>query len=496
MGCGPGLGGEGIAGGALIIPLLPRPERRREKGPPTVTKPRIVCAGMCNTKGAEIKYLAHMVAEYGGEPIVMDLSLGDAVDWADVALPEVLAATGTDLEEVFAAPRAAAIDLVGHAGAVKILEMHAAGRCDGIISWAGSVGTTTATRVMRALPFGVPKIMLTDMASSDVSAWLGTKDIYIVNPTVEQGINAITRKAVANAAAGIVAMARVPEHPAGSKPLGAVTSYGTTTPAARRCVEYLEGRGWETAIFHAVGAGATMEDLIRSGLIAAVIDLTPAEVVNTLLDSPFGVPRLWEGERLTAAGELGIPQVVAPGGLDQVAFGALGSVPREYLDDCLAGRRPSHQGSGLPYQHNESVTIVSCTLDEVERVGHYLADKLNRATGPTCFVLPMRGWSAYDQPRETASRERGWAAGNGDGPTWDPDPDHPGWSRRAGLMLRVLGESLDAAKDTLDLIAVDRHLLDPEVSDLITRCLGDMLDGTWEKRRYRHLPGVLGAETE
>ena len=123
-----------------------------------MTKPRIVCAGMCNTKGTEIRYLAQMVAEYGGEPITMDLSLGEAVDWADVSLQEVLAAAGTSIEEVFAAPRAAAIELVGRAGAVKILEMHARGRCNGIISWAGSVGTTVATRVRCGpCPSGCPR---------------------------------------------------------------------------------------------------------------------------------------------------------------------------------------------------------------------------------------------------------------------------------------------------------------------------------------------------
>jgi len=446
---------------------------------------------MCNTKGAEIRYLARMVAEHGGKPVIMDLSLGEAVDWADVTLREVLAAAGTAIEEVFAAPRAAAIDLVGHAGAVKILEMHAAGRCDGIISWAGSVGTTVATRVMRALPFGVPKIMLTDMASGDVSLWLGHKDIYIVNPTAEQGINAITRKAVANAAAGIVAMAGVPEHPAGSKPLCAITSYGTTTPAVLRCAEYMAQRGWDTATFHAVGVGATMEDLIRSGLIGAVIDLTTAELTNTLFGSPFGMSRWWEGERLTAAGDMGIPQVVAPGGLEQIALGPLASVPAQCLDDYRTGRRTSHRGSGRPYQHNESVTIVSCTLEEIEGVSRYIADKLNRVRGPACFVLPMRGWSAYDQSEELASRERGWSAGNGNGPTWEPDPAHPGWSRRAALMLDVLRGRFDPANPHLDLVALDHHILDLETSDLMCRCMGDMLDGTWEKGRYRHLPGVV-----
>jgi uncharacterized protein (UPF0261 family) len=149
--------------------------------------PNIICTGMLNTKFNEIKFLAEQVRSYGGNPIIMDLSLSQAVDWADVTLADVLAANNTKKEDVFAAPRATAIGMVGKAGAVKIMELFDGGMVDGIISWAGSVGTTTVTHVMRALPFGVPKIMLTDMASGDVSMWLGNKDIYIVNPTAEQG---------------------------------------------------------------------------------------------------------------------------------------------------------------------------------------------------------------------------------------------------------------------------------------------------------------------
>ena len=128
-----------------------------------MSKPTIICTGMCNTKGAEVRFLAEMVAAQGGRPLIMDLSLGGAVDWADVSLQEVLACTDVKIQDVLAAPRAEASDLVGGAGAAKILELYSRGECDGVLSWAGSVGTSTATRVMRALPFGVPKIMLTDM---------------------------------------------------------------------------------------------------------------------------------------------------------------------------------------------------------------------------------------------------------------------------------------------------------------------------------------------
>jgi len=421
----------------------------------------------------------------------MDLSLGGAVDWADVRLEEILACTGTRIEDVFAAPRAMAIDLVGHAGAVKIVELHAAGRCDGIISWAGSVGTSTATRVMRALPFGVPKIMLTDMASSDVSMWLGNKDIYIVNPTAEQGINVVTRKAVANATAAVVAMALEPDIPRGSRPLVAITSYGTTTPTVLRCAEFMESKGWDASIFHAVGVGATMEDLIRSGLITAIIDITPGELTNNLYNSVYGTPKTWEGERLTAASEMGIPQVVVPGGLDQAALGPLHSVPQAYLDDFKTERRKSYKGSGLPYQHNSSVTIMVPTLEEVEQVSRDIAGKLNDTRGPTAFVIPMRGWSAYDQSEELATRERGWAEGNGDGPNWLPDPSHPTWSWRATLMLSVLQERLDRDNPNLDLVACDMHILDPELADLLNKCMSDMLDHTWHKGMYRDIERVI-----
>jgi uncharacterized protein (UPF0261 family) len=457
----------------------------------TTRKPKIVCTGMCNTKSAEIKYLAQQVAEQGGEPVIMDISLGAAVDWADISLEDVLASTATRIEDVYAAPRATAIDMVGRAGALKIVEMHAAGECDGIISWAGSVGTTTATRIMRALPFGVPKVMLTDMASSDVSMWLGNKDIFIVNPTAEQGINVVTRKSVANAAAAVVAMALVPESPRGSKPLVAITSYGSTTPTVLRCADFMEKRGWDVSVFHAVGVGATMEDLIRSGLITAVMDITTAELMNNLMGSVYGNPKTWEGKRLTAAAELGIPQVVAPGGLDQAALGPLAGVPQRYLDDVRQERRPSYRGSGLPYQHNDSVTILLPTPEEIDRVSLEIAERLSATRGPTAFFLPMRGWSAYDQSEEVATLERGWARGNGAGPTWCPDPAHPAWPLHSTRMLTTLREHLDFENPNLDLLVCDLHILDPEMAGLLTTCFGAMLDGTWHKGMYRDFPGVI-----
>ena len=167
-------------------------------------------------------------------------------------------------------------------------------------------------------------------------------------------------------------------------------------------------------------------------------------------------------------------------------------MPQAYLDDFRSERRRSYKGTGLPYLHNAGVTILVPTLAEVESISDDIARRLNATSGPTAFVIPMRGWSAYDQSESLATRERGWAEGNGDGPTWEPDPSAPTWSRRATLMLRVLSERFDRSKEDLDLLAADMHILDPEFADLLTRCMGDMLDGTWRKGLYRDVPGVVG----
>ena len=234
-----------------------------------------------------------------------------------------------------------------------------------------------------------------------------------------------------------------------------------------------------------------MEDLIRQGLITAVVDLTPGELTNNMYGSPYRVPDNWEGERLTAASDVGIPQIVVPGGLDQSACGPLSSLPKEYLEDFKTGKRKPYKDTQLPYIHNEGVTIMVPTLEEIEELSLYIADKLNNTKGPTAIMIPMQGWSAYDQREEIASKERGWAKGNGDGPVWEPDENFPTWSRRATLMAKVLKEKLNKDNDNLDLILCDMHILDVEFADLCNRCIGDMIDGKWKKGMYRDVPGVL-----
>ncbi len=454
-------------------------------------KPKIICAGILNTKGDEIKFLAEQVTKYGGEANIMDLSLGEEVDWADIKLSEVLSTNNTSTDEVFKASRSDAIEIVGRAGAAKMLELFSRGEIDGVITWAGSVGTSVVTMAMRALPIGIPKIALCTLASGNVSHWLGNKDIYITNPIAEKGINRVTRKIVANAAAGIVNMARVGEIKGEDvRPLSALTAYGTTTPAVMKCAKFMESKGWDTIIIHQVGTGATMEDLIRSGQITSVFDITLGELSNTMFHSIYGIDEKWQGKRLTAASDLGIPQIVCPGGLAQVACGPMETIPESILEEYRKGLRISYKGSKTPYIHNPSVTVLSPNLEETRTLALEIITKLNRTKGPTALIIPMRGWSAYDQSVELATIERGWAEENGNGPVWWPDPDNPKWSQRATTMWSVFIEHVDTSNRYLDLLKCDMHILDDAFAELLNTCMFAMIEGNWKKGMYRNIQGV------
>jgi uncharacterized protein (UPF0261 family) len=455
-------------------------------------KPKIILPGVLNTKGNEIRYLGEQVEKYGGQPLYMDLSLGGEVDWADISLDEVLSCNNTTKEQVWKSTRTEAIDLVGNAGAVKILELYGKGEVDGIISWAGTVGTSTISIVMRALPMGVPKVMLCSAASGDVSMWVGGKDIYMLNTIAEKGMNRVIRKAVANSAAAIVAMAKVGEiKDKDVKPLAAITAYGTTTQTVMKLEKHLEERGWDTIIIHQVGTGAVMEDLIRSGDITAVLDITTGELSNTMHRTTFAIPDNWQGERLTAASDMGIPQIVSPGGLAQIAWGAPDTVTKEILEQYKRGERVSYKNSRTPHVHNPAVTVIAPTMEETRILAREIIDKLNRTKGPTALIVPMRGWSAYDQSAALANLERGWAKEKGDGPVWISDPEKPEWSKRATIMFSIFEERIERSNPNLDLIQCDMHILDDEYVELCNTCMDDMLEGTWKKGFYRDMPKVV-----
>lgn len=458
-------------------------------------KPNIICAGMLDTKGEEIRYLAKQVEKRGGNPVIMDVSLGHEADWADITLRESLAMTGNTPADVFVLARAAAIDIVAKAGAAKLLSLYRQGKVDGIIGWAGGIGTTVVTYLMRALPLGLPKVMLATGASGNTRRWLGVSDIYISNPISEKGINKLTKMTVNNGVCAVVAMAKEwaqkqETEEETERPMAAVTLYGTTTAAAIRCDEHMKKKGWDTLYFHQVGSGAAMEDLIRSNDIKAVFDLTPGEITNNYFQSQTSNPDSWTGIRFTAAFDMGIPVVAAPGGVDESPFGMWQTLPEEYKKEFASGKRQTYKDTGMPYYHNSSMIILPTTLQENRKFSQMIVSRLNRAKGPALFLIPLKGWSAYDQSEAHASKEMGWAE-DGDGPVWMPDEEFPQWSKRATQMWDVMNRQADSDNPNVDVIACDLHILDPEFAELACMAMDKMLDGTWRKGMFRDLSYVV-----
>ena len=442
-------------------------------------KPNILVAGILDTKGNEIRFLADRVRAGDGAPIIMELSLGKEVGWADIPMGELARRAGKTKEDLFGMERAKASDFIAEGGRALAGEMLAEGRLDGMIAFGGSMGTSMATRIMQSLPIGVPKVMLSTVASGDVRPYVGTKDIAMVYPIAEVGLNKVTHKVLNNAAGAVVGMANPPPLKAvAEKPLIGCMMFGVTTPCVLRASRYFEERGYDVMVNHATGTGGrSMEELIDDGYIVGMLDITTHEIAGHLLgdicDPGPG--------RLTAAGRKGIPQVVSVGGLDLLIFGPRDTLPEKYEEEQdLPGR--------AIYVHNPTVTAPGVSMEETYEIGVYIGEKLNQATGPTAFCVPLRGWGAVDIA--SPNKDLGWA-GPGPGPVWYADPEHPEWSLRSSRLIQALSEKIDRKKPNLDVLLVDKHMNEPEFADFMAELLNEMLSGKWTKGSHQDLSYVI-----
>jgi uncharacterized protein (UPF0261 family) len=256
--------------------------------------------------------------------------------------------------------------------------LHAEGRVDGVLALGGSGGTSLATEAMRALPVGVPKLMVSTMASGDTRPYVGAVDVTMMYSVVDiAGINPISERILANAAAAIAAMAQVEVGGEHGKPLVGATMFGVTTPCVTAARERLEELGYEVLVFHATGTGGqSMEALARGGFLAGVLDVTTTELADDLVGGVLSAGP----HRLEAAGELGLPQVVSLGALDMVNFGPRDTVP------------PQFEGRNF-YIHNPTVTLMRTTPDECRELGRRIGRKLSAAKGATALYIPLRGVS-------------------------------------------------------------------------------------------------------
>lgn len=343
----------------------------------------VAVLGTFDTKGKELKFIKECIEEHGLKTLCINTGVFEPVVEPDISSAEVVAAVGADINAIVEKrDRATATEVLAKGTEKLIPQLYAEGKFDGIISIGGSGGTSLATPAMRQLPLGVPKVMVSTMASGDVSPYVGTSDIVMIPSVVDaEGLNDISKVIFSNAANAVVGMVQNrKEIESDGKPLLAATMFGVTTPCVKAAEDYLHEQGYDVLVFHATGTGGKcMEALIDQGFIKGVLDLTTTEWCDEVVGGVLNAGP----DRLTAAGKNGIPQVVSVGALDMVNFGPMDTVPAQFKDRNL-------------YKHNPTVTLMRTTADELKSIGHEIATRLADATGKTTLMFPLKGVSMID----------------------------------------------------------------------------------------------------
>ncbi len=391
-----------------------------------------------DTKGTEADYLRRVLRQLGVEALLVDTScLGQPAVEADIPREEIYQAAGADLQQLQQQrDRGQAVAAAAQGAAALIRRLWEQGQVQGVLGLGGSAGTTIGTAAMRALPLGVPKLMVSTLASGQVRQYVGDKDILMLNPVVDiAGLNRISRTVLREAAGALAGMVRAGELPeeAEDKPLVAATMFGVTTPCVERAREVLEQAGYEVLVFHATGTGGqAMESLVRDGLLAGVLDITTTELADELVGGVLSAGP----QRLTAASACGVPQVVSVGATDMVNFHAPETVPEKFQ------RRRF-------YQHNPTVTLMRTTPEENAALGREIAQKVSAAQGPAAVMLPLRGVSAID------------AAGQ----PFD-------WPEARQALFQAIRENLSPQ---VELVELDAHINDPDFAEAAARKLLELM---------------------
>lgn len=396
----------------------------------------VAIVGTFDTKGRELQFIKECIEEQGLATLCINTGVFDPVVKPDIGSDQIASAVGEDMDAIVSRrDRATATDVLSRGAKVLIPQLYAQGKFDGIISIGGSGGTSLATPAMQALPLGVPKVMVSTMASGDTSPYVGTSDIVMMPSVVDvEGLNDVSKVIFSNAAnaiAGMVENRKEVEND--GKPLLAATMFGVTTPCIKAAKAYLEEQGYEVLVFHATGTGGRcMESLIDQGFIKGVLDLTTTEWCDQVVGGVLNAGP----DRLTAAGRKGIPQVVSAGALDMVNFGPMDTVPSKFKDRNL-------------YKHNPTVTLMRTTSEELHQIGHELAVRMNQAKGKTALMLPLKGVSAIDVEG---------------GPFYDPEADQ--------ALFNTLRSEVG---DNVEVIEMDTDINDPEFAVAAAKKLISML---------------------
>jgi uncharacterized protein (UPF0261 family) len=397
----------------------------------------VLLIGTLDTKGREYAYVRDLIRARGLNTFVLDAGvLGEPVFAPDSPAARTAEAGGGSLAELRERhDRGHAIEIMGLGARALAVKLAAEGKFDGVIAMGGSGGTSIGSTAMQALPVGMPKLIVSTMASGDVGPYVGVKDITMMYSVVDvSGLNRLSRRIFANAAGAIGGMVEQTMPKAEDKRLIGATMFGVTTPCVDRVRARFEAEGYEMLVFHAVGSGGrSFEALITDGVFDGVVDATTTEWCDELVGGVLSAGP----ERLDAAAKKGIPQIVSLGALDMVNFGPRDTLPAKFEKRNI-------------YIHNPEVTLMRTTPEECAKLGEIIAKKLNKTTGPTALFVPLKGVSAIDVEG---------------GPFYDPAADK--------ALFEAIRKHLDRSK--VDLVELDLAINDPAFADAMVDRLQKML---------------------
>jgi uncharacterized protein (UPF0261 family) len=350
--------------------------------------PKTICViGAFDTKGEDHAFLRQEILKLGCQVLTINIGvLGTTTLFpVDFESGDVLKAAGTNLGDIRAqGDKGVAMKAFDQAAPRLVRQLYEQGKFDGIIGMGGSGGSAIIASAMRSIPIGVPKVLVSTVASGDVSFYVRGKDIMMIPSIVDvAGLNRISRLIYARAAGAICGMVQnEPPQPGEDRPIITASMFGNTTDCVNACVKALSDKGFEVLVFHATGAGGrSMETLVADGLVEGVLDITTTEWADELCQGVFSAGP----ERLDAPGQRGIPHLIVPGCVDMANYGAPSTVPEKF-----------RQAKRLLYEWNPSVTLMRTNVDENRQMGEIFAKKANAATGPVAFLIPLRGVSMLD----------------------------------------------------------------------------------------------------
>ena len=399
----------------------------------------ILCIGTLDSKGPEVQYVKQLIERKRGySALVMDTSsLEKAPFTADITAEEVAEAAGSTIQEVRDIKEAGPAAKIMTVGAIRIAkDLYNSGKFHGVISIGGGMGSGIASAVMRELPIGIPKFMLSSqkIVQAGIRNYVGTKDIVIMPSLADiAGLNRLTMDALTKSVGAIIGMMEAAETEVAEKPLVFMTMTGLSTGCGLTVKSFLEDRGFEVAVFHAIGVGGeTFEELVKSYPVRGVIELGLNEIGNEL----FGGLASAGPNRLEAAGEKGIPQIVTPGCIDIINFLAPETLPDRYKDRTLCF-------------HNPQATLPRLNAEELRLVGETVAQKLNLAAGRVRILIPIRGFSSLDYQGSIF---------------YDPIAD------------RAFIDSLRSSlKEAIEVREIDAHINDDEFAEVVVNEFMDII---------------------